>query len=88
MCVSIIGIVKNKVFASKHTVIYISNLKDINEKNAVATMTYIHFIRAKVRPGVIAPRFVSFSDQIADMFTKSVGPGILQSSVLQAKTKM
>ena len=41
----------------------------------------IHFIREKVRSGVIVPRFVPSSNQTADMFTKSIGPTLLQSSI-------
>ena len=41
----------------------------------------IHFIREKVRSGVIIPSFVPSSDQTADMFTKSIGPTLLQSSL-------
>ena len=41
----------------------------------------IHFIREKVRFGVIVPNFVPSSDQTADMFTKSIRPTLLQSSL-------
>ena len=41
----------------------------------------IYFIREKVRSGVITPQFVLSYEQTADMFTKSVGPGLLQSSL-------
>ncbi|GMP33402.1 hypothetical protein CsSME_00006737 [Camellia sinensis var. sinensis] len=41
----------------------------------------IHFIQEKVRIGIVRPSFVSSSQQLADMFTKSVGPTILQSSI-------
>ena len=41
----------------------------------------IHFIREKVQSGVISPSFVSSREQASDMFTKSVGPGLLQSSL-------
>ena len=43
----------------------------------------IHFIREKVRSGVINPSFVPSSNQTADMFTKSVGPSLLKSSLGQ-----
>ncbi|GFS37954.1 hypothetical protein Acr_00g0054850 [Actinidia rufa] len=43
----------------------------------------IHFIREKVRSGVITPSFVSLSTQIADMFTKSIGPSLLKSSLVK-----
>ena len=41
----------------------------------------VHFIREKVRSGVIVPSFVRSSDQTADVFTKSVGPTLLHSSI-------
>ena len=41
----------------------------------------VHFIREKVRSGVIVPSFVRSSDQNADVFTKSVGPTLLHSSL-------
>ncbi|PSS33155.1 Endonuclease, partial [Actinidia chinensis var. chinensis] len=43
----------------------------------------IHFIREKVRSGVITPSFVSSSAQTADMFTKSIGPSLLKSSLVK-----
>ena len=43
----------------------------------------IHFIREKVRSGIIVPEFVSSSNQTADMFTKSVGPSLLKSSLIK-----
>ncbi|GFZ20884.1 hypothetical protein Acr_29g0000460 [Actinidia rufa] len=43
----------------------------------------IHFIRKKVRSGVITPSFVPSSAQIADMFTKSIGPSLLKSSLVK-----
>lgn len=41
----------------------------------------IHFIREKVRAGTIIPTFVPSSEQTADVFTKSVGPSLLKSSI-------
>ena len=41
----------------------------------------VHFIREKVRSGVIVPSFVRSSDQTVDVFTKSVGPTLLDSSL-------
>lgn len=41
----------------------------------------IHFIREKVRLGIVTPSFVPSSEQSADVFTKSVGPSLLQSSI-------
>ena len=38
----------------------------------------IHFIREKVRSGVITPSFVPSYAQTADMFTKSIGPSLLK----------
>ncbi|GFS34572.1 hypothetical protein Acr_00g0034750 [Actinidia rufa] len=43
----------------------------------------IHFIREKVRSGVITPSFVPSSAQIADMFTKSIGPSLLKSYLVK-----
>ena len=43
----------------------------------------IHFIREKVRSGVITPSFVPSSTQTADMFTKSIGPSLLKSSLVK-----
>ena len=43
----------------------------------------IHFIREKVRSGIIIPSFVPSSVQIADVFTKPVGPFLLQSSIVK-----
>uniref|UniRef100_A0A2N9F1J7 Reverse transcriptase Ty1/copia-type domain-containing protein n=1 Tax=Fagus sylvatica TaxID=28930 RepID=A0A2N9F1J7_FAGSY len=43
----------------------------------------IHFIRKKVRSGIIIPSFVPSSEQIADVFTKPVGPSLLQSSIVK-----
>uniref|UniRef100_A0A2N9J940 Integrase catalytic domain-containing protein n=1 Tax=Fagus sylvatica TaxID=28930 RepID=A0A2N9J940_FAGSY len=43
----------------------------------------IHFIREKVRSGIITPSFVSSSEQTADVFTKPVGPSLLQSSIVK-----
>uniref|UniRef100_A0A2N9IAH8 Integrase catalytic domain-containing protein n=1 Tax=Fagus sylvatica TaxID=28930 RepID=A0A2N9IAH8_FAGSY len=43
----------------------------------------IHFIREKVRSGIITPSFVSSSKQTADVFTKPVGPSLLQSSIVK-----
>uniref|UniRef100_A0A2N9EE62 Reverse transcriptase Ty1/copia-type domain-containing protein n=1 Tax=Fagus sylvatica TaxID=28930 RepID=A0A2N9EE62_FAGSY len=43
----------------------------------------IHFIREKVRPGIIIPSFVPSSEQTVDVFTKPVGPSLLQSSIVK-----
>ncbi|GFZ05939.1 hypothetical protein Acr_18g0001090 [Actinidia rufa] len=43
----------------------------------------IHFIREKVRSGVITPSFVPSSAQTADMFTKSIGPSLSKSSLVK-----
>ncbi|GFY97761.1 hypothetical protein Acr_12g0003020 [Actinidia rufa] len=43
----------------------------------------IHFIRKKVRSGVITPSFVPSSAQTADMFTKLIGPSLLKSSLVK-----
>ena len=40
----------------------------------------IHFIREKVQLGVTSQRFVSSHEQVSDMFTKSISPGLFQSS--------
>ena len=39
----------------------------------------IHFIRKKVRGGVITPNFVPSSSHTADEFTKSVDPSLLKT---------
>ncbi|GMP87814.1 hypothetical protein CsSME_00040035 [Camellia sinensis var. sinensis] len=41
----------------------------------------IHFIREKVRVGIVCPSFVPSSDKTADIFTKSVGSSLLRSSI-------
>ena len=41
----------------------------------------VHFIREKVRAGIIHPSFVSSSEQAANFLTKSVGPSLLMSSI-------
>uniref|UniRef100_A0A2N9IQ13 Integrase catalytic domain-containing protein n=1 Tax=Fagus sylvatica TaxID=28930 RepID=A0A2N9IQ13_FAGSY len=43
----------------------------------------IHFIREKIRSGIIVPSFVPSSDQTADVLTKPVGPSLLQSSIVK-----
>ena len=43
----------------------------------------IHFIREKVWSGIIIPSFVPSSEQTADVFTKPVGPSLLQSSIVK-----
>jgi hypothetical protein len=43
----------------------------------------IHFIREKIRSGIIVPSFVPSSDQTADVLTKPVGPSLLQSSIIK-----
>uniref|UniRef100_A0A2N9ED05 Integrase catalytic domain-containing protein n=1 Tax=Fagus sylvatica TaxID=28930 RepID=A0A2N9ED05_FAGSY len=43
----------------------------------------IHFIREKVRSGIIIPSFVPSSEQTVDVFTKPVGPSLLQSSIVK-----
>ncbi|GFZ21735.1 hypothetical protein Acr_29g0008970 [Actinidia rufa] len=43
----------------------------------------IHFIRKKVRSGVITPSFVPSSAQTADMFTKSIGLSLLKSHLVK-----
>ena len=43
----------------------------------------VHFIREKVRSGVIIPQFVPSSEQTADMFTKAVGPSLLKTSLVK-----
>ena len=43
----------------------------------------IHFIREKVRSGIISPQFVPSSEQTADMFTKSVRPSLLKVSLVK-----
>ena len=43
----------------------------------------IHFIREKVRSGNIIPSFVPSSEQTADVFTKLVGPSLLQLSIVK-----
>ncbi|GFY89235.1 hypothetical protein Acr_06g0011750 [Actinidia rufa] len=41
----------------------------------------VHFIREKVRSEIITPHFVPSSEQAADMFTKSIGPSLLKTSL-------
>ncbi|KAL5716951.1 hypothetical protein ACHQM5_010050 [Ranunculus cassubicifolius] len=41
----------------------------------------VHFLREKVRSGVVTPLFVRTKAQIADTLTKPVGPTDLQSSI-------
>lgn len=41
----------------------------------------VHFIREKVRDGIIIPIFVPSRDQIADMLTKPVGPSLLCDTI-------
>lgn len=43
----------------------------------------IHFIRENVRTSVVSPSFVSSSEQVEDMFTKSIGPTLLLSSIVK-----
>ena len=43
----------------------------------------IHFIQEKVLYGIIIPFFVPSSEQTADLFTKPVGPSLLQSSIVK-----
>jgi hypothetical protein len=43
----------------------------------------IHFIREKIQSSIIVPSFVPSSDQTADVFTKLVGPSLLQSSIVK-----
>ena len=43
----------------------------------------IHFLRKKGRSRIISPYFVRFPNQTADVFTKSVGPSLLKSSVVK-----
>jgi hypothetical protein len=43
----------------------------------------IHFIREKVRSGIITPSFIASSEQTADVFIKPVGPSLLQSSIVK-----
>ena len=43
----------------------------------------IHFIREKVQSGIIIPSFVPSLEQTADLFTKPVGPSLLQSSIVK-----
>ena len=43
----------------------------------------IHFIWEKVRSGIIIPSFVPSSKQTADVFTKPVGPSLLQSCIVK-----
>ena len=41
----------------------------------------VHFIREKVRSGVVFPKFVPSSEQTADALTKPVGPSLLKSTI-------
>jgi hypothetical protein len=43
----------------------------------------IHFIQEKVQYGIIIPSFVSSLEQTTDLFTKPVGPSLLQSSIIK-----
>ena len=43
----------------------------------------IHFIWEKIQYGIIVSSFVPSSDQTADVFTKPVGPSLLQSSIVK-----
>lgn len=43
----------------------------------------IHFIRENVQTSVASPSFVSSSEQVEDMFTKSIGPTLLLSSIVK-----
>uniref|UniRef100_A0A2N9G3G0 Reverse transcriptase Ty1/copia-type domain-containing protein n=1 Tax=Fagus sylvatica TaxID=28930 RepID=A0A2N9G3G0_FAGSY len=43
----------------------------------------IHFIREKVQSDIIIPSFVPSLEQTADLFTKPVGPSLLQSSIVK-----
>ncbi|KAF5203874.1 Retrovirus-related pol polyprotein from transposon re1 [Thalictrum thalictroides] len=41
----------------------------------------VHFLREKVRSGIVSPSFVGTKAQIADTLTKPVGPGDLQTII-------
>ncbi|KAL5713922.1 hypothetical protein ACHQM5_015954 [Ranunculus cassubicifolius] len=43
----------------------------------------IHFLREKVRNGIVSPSFVRTKAQIADTLTKPVGPSELRSSLVK-----
>ena len=43
----------------------------------------IHFIQEKIQSGIIIPSFIPSSDQTADVFTKPIGPSLLQSSIVK-----
>lgn len=43
----------------------------------------IHFIREKVRFGIVFPSFVPLLEQTSHIFTKLVGPSLLQASIVK-----
>ena len=43
----------------------------------------VHFLHEKVHSGIISPCFVRSPDQTGDVFTKSVGPSLLKSSLVK-----
>ena len=68
------------LFCDNKSAIMLSSNSVLHERTKHVEVD-IHFIREKVRSGVIVLNFVPSSDQTADIFTKSIGHMLLQSSL-------
>ena len=68
------------LYCDNKSTIMLSSYSILHERTKHVEVV-IHFIREKVRSGVITPSFVPSSNQTTDMFTKSIDLALLKSSI-------
>ncbi|XP_059627195.1 uncharacterized mitochondrial protein AtMg00810-like [Cornus florida] len=72
----------SRLFCDNKSAIMLASDSVLHERSKHVKVD-IHFIREKVRSGIINPIFVPSSELTADVFTKSVRPSLLQSSIVK-----
>uniref|UniRef100_A0A2N9HFH1 Reverse transcriptase Ty1/copia-type domain-containing protein n=1 Tax=Fagus sylvatica TaxID=28930 RepID=A0A2N9HFH1_FAGSY len=76
------GTCSSQLFCDNKSAIMLASDSILHERSKHIEVD-IHFIREKVRSGIIISSFVPSSEQIADVFTKPMGPFLLQSSIVK-----
>ncbi|GMP67465.1 hypothetical protein CsSME_00027444 [Camellia sinensis var. sinensis] len=74
--------ISSKLFCDNKSTILFASDSVLHERTKHIEVD-IHFIGEKVRAGIVCPSFVPSFDQTTDIFTKSVGPSLLRSSIVK-----
>jgi len=71
----------SKLFCDNQSAIKLASDSVLHERTKHIEVD-IHFIREKIRNGIVSPFYVPSKNQMADMLTKPVGPSLLRKLLL------